>query len=385
MMCEKKYHSVLRNLRRSVLAAVCVVGISTVLFATAAQAKVVFQGFDFEAHRGGRDARPENTLYSYAYALEHGATTIECDMQMTKDGYIVMSHNPILNPDLTRDEGGHYVPAGKYDIRTLTLQELRKYDVGVMNPQAGEYYDLHGRTQVPHSTTLPRLEELFELVKSYGDNNIILNIETKSYPDPASPGYKHNPDPVVFVKEFNRIVQKYGMENRVFLESFDWQTLMLMKKLNPNIALSALWQEQPSWGRDSESLRRFEKEKSPWLGGLDIKDYKGNPILAAHAIGADIVSPYYTELSKEDVEQAHQLGMRVVPWTVNSVRDMNMLIDMGVDGMITDRPWVLRPLLLKRGIKLNKPTINKQSPYHMEPDHYKVVDIQHKTGADAAI
>lgn len=158
-----------------------------------------------------------------------------------------------------------------------------------------------------------------------------------------------------------------------------------MKQLNPNITLSALWQEQPSWGRDSESLRRYEKEKSPWLGGLDIKDYKGNPIQAAHALGADVISLYYTELSKENVEEAHQLGMKVVPWTVNSPRDMNMLIDMGVDGIITDRPWVLRPLLIKRGFKLNKPTINKQSPYHLTTDHYEVVDTKHKTGADAAI
>lgn len=65
------------------------------------------------------------------------------------------------------------------------------------------------------------------------------------------------------------------MEDRVVLQSFDWQTLIEMKKLNPNISTSALWQKQPSWGRDSESLRRYEKKKSSWLGGLDIKDYQG--------------------------------------------------------------------------------------------------------------
>lgn len=74
-----------------------------------AAAKVKMDSFDFQSHRGGRDARPENTLYSYAYAMEIGATTIECDMQMTKDGVIVMSHNPILNPDITKDSKGNYV------------------------------------------------------------------------------------------------------------------------------------------------------------------------------------------------------------------------------------------------------------------------------------
>ena len=91
-------------------------------------------------------------------------------------------------------------------------------------------------------------------------------------------------------------------------------------------------------GRDSESLRRYEKKKSSWLGGLDIKDYQGNPVKAAHAIGADIISPYYTEISKQDVDEAHSLGMKVVPWTVNNEKDMNMLLDMGVDGIISYKP-----------------------------------------------
>lgn len=332
-------------------------------------AKVNYDVFDLEAHRGGRDIRPENTLYSYAYAIELGATSIECDMQLTKDGQIVMSHNPILNSDITRDENGNYIENNKYDIRLMTVDELKKFDVGVMDPNCGEYYDLHGKTQFTYDAKIPTLEELMQLIQSYGDKNIVLNIETKSYPDPASAGYKNNADPKKFVEVFNNIVKKYDMEDRVVLQSFDWQTLIEMKKLNPNISTSALWQEQPSWGRDSESLRRYEKKKSPWLGGLDIKDYQGNPVKAAHAIGADIISPYYTEISKQDVDEAHSLGMKVVPWTVNNEKDMNMLLDMGVDGIISDKPWLLKQVLEKRNIKLHTPTINVDSPYHTGTDH----------------
>lgn len=331
-------------------------------------AKVNYDVFDLEAHRGGRDIRPENTLYSYAYAIELGATSIECDMQLTKDGQIVMSHNPILNSDITRDENGNYIENNKYDIRLMTVDELKKFDVGVMDPNCGEYYDLHGKTQFTYDAKIPTLEELMQLIQSYGDKNIVLNIETKSYPDPASAGYKNNADPKKFVEVFNNIVKKYDMEDRVVLQSFDWQTLIEMKKLNPNISTSALWQEQPSWGRDSESLRRYEKKKSPWLGGLDIKDYQGNPVKAAHAIGADIISPYYTEISKQDVDEAHSLGMKVVPWTVNNEKDMNMLLDMGVDGIISDKPWLLKQVLEKRNIKLHTPTINVDSPYHTGTD-----------------
>lgn len=347
-------------------------------------AKVNYDVFDLEAHRGGRDVRPENTLYSYAYAIELGATSIECDMQLTKDGQIVMSHNPILNSDITRDENGNYIKNNKYDIRLMTVDELKKFDVGVMDQNCGEYYDLHGKTQFTYDAKIPTLEELMQLIQSYGDKNIVLNIETKSYPDPASAGYKNNADPKKFVEVFNNIVKKYDMEDRVVLQSFDWQTLIEMKKLNPNISTSALWQEQPSWGRDSESLRRYEKKKSPWLGGLDIKDYQGNPVKAAHAIGADIISPYYTEISKQDVDEAHSLGMKVVPWTVNNEKDMNMLLDMGVDGIISDKPWLLKQVLEKRNIKLHTPTVNVDSPYHTGTDHKDTAPTKAGNGNDAA-
>ena len=347
-------------------------------------AKVNYDVFDLEAHRGGRDVRPENTLYSYAYAIELGATSIECDMQLTKDGQIVMSHNPILNSDITRDENGNYIENNKYDIRLMTVDKLKKFDVGVMDPNCGEYYDLHGKTQFTYDAKIPTLEELMQLIQSYGDKNIVLNIETKSYPDPVSAGYKNNADPKKFVEVFNNIVKKYDMDDRVVLQSFDWQTLIEMKKLNPNISTSALWQEQPSWGRDSESLRRYEKKKSPWLGGLDIKDYQGNPVKAAHAIGADIISPYYTEISKQDVDEAHSLGMKVVPCTVNNEKDMNMLLDMGVDGIISDKPWLLKQVLEKRNIKLHTPTINVDSPYHTGTDHKDTAPTEAGNGNDAA-
>ena len=347
-------------------------------------AKVNYDVFDLEAHRGGRDVRPENTLYSYAYAIELGATSIECDMQLTKYGQIVMSHNPILNSDITRDENGNYIKNNKYDIRLMTVDELKKFDVGVMDQNCGEYYDLHGKTQFTYDAKIPTLEELMQLIQSYGDKNIVLNIETKSYPDPASAGYKNNADPKKFVEVFNNIVKKYDMEDRVVLQSFDWQTLIEMKKLNPNISTSALWQEQPSWGRDSESLRRYEKKKSPWLGGLDIKDYQGNPVKAAHAIGADIISPYYTEISKQDVDEAHSLGMKVVPWTVNNEKDMTMLLDMGVDGIISDKPWLLKQVLEKRNIKLHTPTVNVDSPYHTGTDHKDTAPTKAGNGNDAA-
>ncbi|MDR3590996.1 MAG: glycerophosphodiester phosphodiesterase [Negativicutes bacterium] len=354
-----------------------IVGAATVLLATGAnladmqkaQARVHIDMFDLEAHRGGRDARPENTLISFAYGMELGVTTLEMDMQLTRDGYIVISHNPFMSPNLAKGPDGNYVKEGQYDIRTMTLAQVRQFDIGTMNPAAGDYYASHGKTQlsVP-GTKLPTLEEVFELANSFGNEKIYFNIETKSYADPLDPAYKNNPDPAVFVKKVYETVKKYHMENRVTLQSFDWRTLREMRKLDANITLVALSSEQPAWGADGCYLKVGDKKPSPWLAGLNINDYNGDYVKAAKDVGADIVSPYFKELSPQLVDEAHALGMKVVPWTVNNLKDMNMLIDMGVDGLISDKPWILRDTLIKRGIAVAEPTINRDSPYHTGTD-----------------
>jgi len=353
-----------------------------------AHAKVTFDVFDFEAHRGGRDARPENTLYSFAYAMEMGATTLEMDMQMTKDGHIVISHNPVMNPNIAKGPDGEYVKGGMYDIRTMTLAEVQKFDIGTMNPAAGDYYEGHGKTQVSApGAKMPTLEEVFELANSYGNDKVIFNIETKSYADPLDSGYKNTPNPIAFVTAVNAIVKKYNMEDRVTLQSFDWRTLTAMKKLNPNITLVALSSEQESWGRQEGCyLKIFDKKNaSPWLGGLNINDFNGDYVKAAHAIGADIVSPYWEELSPQLVAEAHKLGMKVVPWTVNNPKAMSMLIDMGVDGLITDKPWIGRDVLTKKGIELHQPVVNIDSPYHTGIDVNNVETKKLANGGDASI
>jgi glycerophosphoryl diester phosphodiesterase len=149
-------------------------------------AKAQLDMFDLQAHRGGRDVRPENTLIAFAYAMELGVTTLEMDMQMTKDGHIVISHNPQMSWLLAKGPDGKYVAKDNPpDLRLMTLDEIKKYDVGTMNPAGGDYYDSHGRTQlsVP-GTHMPTLEEVFELANNYHNKSVLFNIETKSYADP---------------------------------------------------------------------------------------------------------------------------------------------------------------------------------------------------------
>ena len=172
-----------KSISLGLLAAVLGIGIISITAPMQAEAKVDFEDmFDFEPHRGGRDARPENTLYAYVYAMEQGATSIECDMQMTVDGDIVMSHNPILNPEITVDKYGNRIEPGKYDIRKLTVVEIKQFNVADMD-KSTEYYQLHGRTQVnPKFAQIPTLEEVFRLVQESGNTDVKLNLEAKSYP-----------------------------------------------------------------------------------------------------------------------------------------------------------------------------------------------------------
>lgn len=340
--------------------------------------------YDMEFHRGGRDARPENTLWSYQYALEKGALTIECDMQLTADGQLVMSHNPALNPDLTTDGKGSRVEADRYWFHDMTLAEVQGFNVGHMDTSV-EYYELHGRTQVQADAFVPSLRQMFELVRDSGNSHIRMSIEAKAYPDPAQgEKFEKNHDYDRMLAEFLALVNEFGFRDRVILQCFDWAALVKMKEMDSGIRTIALYSEQPSWGTpDATTLWLDRDEPSPWLAGLDIHDFDGDPVRAAHSLGIDDVSPYFKEITKELTDEAHSFGMKVVPWTVNSVKDMAALYKMGVDGIITDRPWVLRAFLEEQGEKL-PPEAEVNLPYHLEPDHIKAEERGSENGRDAA-
>ena len=340
--------------------------------------------YDLEYHRGGRDARAENTLHAYQYALEHGATSIECDMQLTADNKLVMGHNSALNPDITTDADGNRVEADKYYVHDMTVKELKKYNVGRMD-ESCEYYDLHGRGQVMADAAIPTLREFFQLVKDSGNDFTRLSIEAKYMSDPAAGVlFEKNPDKDKMLKKFLKLVREFGFEDRVVLQCFDWDVLQRMQRMDPEIETCALYSEEPAWGTaDAATLWLDKDTPSPWLGGIDIHDFDGDPIKAAHSLDFDSVSPYWEELTPELVDEAHDFGMKVVPWTINYVEDMEVMYEMGVDGVITDRPWVLEEYLASKG-EVFGPESTIDLPYHLETDHLDIPDEKVEGGMDAA-
>jgi len=297
--------------------------------------------FDIEAHRGGRALRPENTLPSFANALSMGVDTLELDMGVTKDGVIVVSHERGLNPDLARAPDGSYVPAPGIPYVKLTLAEVKKYDVGQIRPgsaYAGRFPD---QLAVP-GTRIPTLAEVFELVRRSGDHHVRLNIETKI--DPNHPD--ESTEPERFVALVLDLLRREDFAGRVMIESFDWRTLQLVQKQAPAIPTVYLTHQ-----RDPDANIYLDKP-SPWTAGFDPRKYRRSVPRAVKAAGGKIWSPLFEDVDRRSIREAHELGLTIVVWTVNRPEDMVRLIDMGVDGIISDRPDVLRAVAGKKGIKL---------------------------------
>ena len=294
------------------------------------------QGFDLQGHRGARGLMPENTLPGFAAALEIGVTTLELDLAVTGDFEVVVMHNPWFEPEIARDSSGEWLAQASRSIRSMTLKEVKTFDVGRLNP-ASEYAGRFPGQQAVDATAVPTLGEVFELVKRSGNQAVRFNIEVKL--NPQKP--EQTLSPREFVRAVGAVVKAYGMEHRVVVQSFDWRALAEVQQQAPNIATSYLTADQ----RWLSNLQTGVPGPSPWLNGFDVDDFDGSAPRAIKAAGGAIWSSYHDEVDAESIALAHRLGLAVNVWTVNETGRMRELIAMGVDGIITDYPDRLRQVL----------------------------------------
>jgi glycerophosphoryl diester phosphodiesterase len=297
--------------------------------------------FDIEAHRGGRALFPENTLVSFAGALSMGVNTLELDIGVTRDGVVVVSHERGLNPDIARGADGKYVTAPGTPLIQLSLAEVKQYDVGQLRPGSIYAAQFPDQRAAP-GTRMPTLKELIDLVRRSGDTEVRLNIETKI--DPNHP--EESPPPERFVAALLDLLRAEKFEDRVMVQSFDWRTLQLVQKLAPAIPTVYLTLQT---GRDPTV---FRNRASEWTAGFNPAEYQGSVPRTIKAAGGAIWSPYLRDLTPEAVAECHTLGLKVVVWTANQPADMARLIDMGVDGIISDRPDLLRQTASAKGVAL---------------------------------
>ena len=299
--------------------------------------------FDIEAHRGGRALFPENTLSSFANALTMGVDTLELDIGVTRDGALVVSHERGLNPDLARGPDGVYVAPPGIPFVTLTLAEVKKYDVGQLRPGSAYGAQFPDQHAVP-GTPIPTLKEVLDLVRKSGDGHVRLNIETKI--DPNHPD--ESPDPARFVSLLLDLLQAEKFSDRVTVQSFDWRTLLLVQKQAPAIPTVYLTLQK---GREPTV---FTDKASEWTAGFNPADHGSSVPAAIKAAGGAIWSPYFGDVNAALIAESHGLGLKVVVWTVNKPDDIARMIEFGVDGVISDHPDLLRRIAGDKGIALPK-------------------------------
>ena len=291
--------------------------------------------FDVEGHRGARGLAPENTLAAFRLALSLRVTTIETDLAVTRDDVVVISHNPRLNPEITRDAAGRFLTAEGPPIRTLTLAEVGRYDVGRLNPDAA-YAKQLPQQRAADGERIPTLDALLELARA-SDYPVRLNIETKINPDLPDDA----PDPETFAKRVLERVERAGMLDRVTLQSFDWRTLVAAKGLAPRLRTACLTIETAN----TNNVAARDGKPSAWTAGLDLRRFGDSVPQLVKAAGCDVWSPFWRNASDARIAEAHALHLEVLPWTVNEIADMRRLIAAGVDGLISDYPDRLRSVV----------------------------------------
>ena len=262
-------------------------------------------------HRGSRATRPENTIPAFEYGIQHGADVLELDLAVTKDNVLVVSHFPFITPDHPGERVCVGPPVPPHTaIHTLTLKQVEQYDCGSQTLAA-----FPKQVAVP-GTKIPTFDQVLDLAPQ---GKFDFNVETKSFPSHP----ELTPTPEEFVKLIDDAVKRHGLQSRVILQSFDFRTLVAMKKLDPSIRLSALV---------------GDPRGDAMMG---ITDHDKDFVSIGKKTGAQIISPDFHLVTPEKVAAAHAAGLQVIPWTADTPEEWQTLADAKVDAIISDDPEAL--------------------------------------------
>jgi glycerophosphoryl diester phosphodiesterase len=297
--------------------------------------------FDLQGHRGARGLAPENTLAAFERALAIGVSTLELDIGVTRDGQVVVTHDPSLNPDLTRDPSGKWLEGPGPAIFTLTLADVQRYDVGRLRPGTAYAARFPAAAGVD-GQRIPTLADVYALARRANNSAVRFNVETKF--DPRKPDVTAGPE--AFAEAVIDVVRREGMASRTTLQSFDWRTLRHARKVAPEIQTVCLTVQNPG----DDNVQAGQPGPSPLLAGLDVDDFGGSVPRLVQAAECAVWSPNARNVTPGAVAEAQKLGLKVVPWTVNEVEEMEALIAAGVDGLISDYPDRLRRVLQRRNV-----------------------------------
>jgi glycerophosphoryl diester phosphodiesterase len=304
------------------------------------------------AHRGGAALRPENSLTAFADAIARGADGAELDVQLTRDGHVVVFHDFRLKPDICRDETGAWLAAPTKKIVDLALTEIETIDVGCARPES-EYARTHPLQEPRDGEKIPLLAEVIELAR-HAPKTFTLFVELKS--SFADPGLSAPPE-LLAEKTLSVLRDADYVQNTIFV-GFDWRGLVRIKALEPSAQCWFTTLAQ-SWFRDGEPpaedeppaspalqmLRHWANTgTSPWAAGFDAVKFDGSILKAIKAAGGDGWFPYWRDATPATIAEAHRLGLKVGAWTVDDPSEMQTLTAAGIDAICTDRTDLIMAL-----------------------------------------
>ena len=292
-------------------------------------------------HRGARGDLPENTLDSFKYLFENNINAYETDILISKDLIPVITHDFRLDPSFTKDEEGDWITDENIKIFDLTYNEISKFDVGSLN-KLTRYGRRFLNQRSLENQKIPKLDELLELSSKNLSQDTIINLEIKSTPDEKN----LTPSPKEMVQIVLNDIKKSNLQDKIIISSFDWRILREVKNQSPEISRAYLTFQQEK----GLKIKKTIYSKSPWIDHIPLTIVYDLPKIIKE-LGGSAWHPYYKDINKKAVKDAHEYNLPVNVWTVNDEYNMLKMIEYEVDGIMTDYPLKLKELCDKKNIK----------------------------------
>ena len=291
-------------------------------------------------HRGARGDLPENTLESFKYLFDNAINAYETDILISKDLIPVITHDFRLDPSLTKDKEGNWIKDENIKIFDLTYDEISKFDVGSLN-KLTRYGRRFVNQKSLENQKIPKLSELLELSSKNVLQNLLINLEIKSTPDEKN----LTPDPKDLVQIVLNEINNSNLKDKIIISSFDWRILREVKKQSQEIPRAYLTFQQEK----GMKIKKTIYSKSPWIDHIPLTIVYDLPKIIKE-LGGSAWHPYYKDINKKAVEDAHDNNLPVNVWTVNDEDDMLKMVEYGVDGIMTDYPLRLKEVCEKENI-----------------------------------
>ena len=288
-------------------------------------------------HRGAAGLAPENTLSGFCLAWQLGVDAIELDVHLTADGEIIVHHEYCLNPETTRRQPYSWLNCSTPPpIRDLTLGELKVYDVGRLKPGT-TYAHLYPMQKPVDGECIPTLHEVIVTSRMMRNGTSQFWIEIKISPE--KPEMTLSPETVV--DALLDVLNKEKVSDHTCIMSFDWRCLLYIQKASPEIPTVYL----TSLNEVFNTITPKQNGTCEWTAGINVAEFAGSIPRAIRAAGGRFWAPGYQDLTTGLVQEAHALGIKVFAWTPDDRANMLRLITMKVDGIITNRPDILKSIL----------------------------------------